>query len=109
METNGFDTKERADAYHNKITHAITGRVYWTDPKLAKIVRLRLLSDPGYPVWDVSYCHGQLVTGEYVDVELPFDQLNKRASINAQIVDFARKDKVYAVGLGILGAISTLN
>ena len=31
--------------------------VYWTEPGL-RVVRLRLLSDPGYPEWDVSYCHG---------------------------------------------------
>jgi len=40
------------------------------------ITRLRLLSDPGFPMWDVSYCYGEL-DGRPVEVRLPFDQLPK--------------------------------
>ena len=39
------------------------GRVYWDDPRLKRITRLRLLSDPGFPLWDVSYCYGVLHDG----------------------------------------------
>lgn len=81
--------------------------VDWTDPRLARITRLRLLSDPGLPWWDVSYAFGQLKTGEAVEVRLPFDQLPKRQT-KAAILDHARKAGVYAKGLGILDNLSTL-
>ena len=52
-----------------------TRTVCWTTDGLT-ITRLRLLSDPGYPAWDVSYCHG-VVDGKLVQVQLPFSQLPK--------------------------------
>ena len=98
------------NAYDERVTRAIKGQpVCWTDPRLKEIVRLRLLSDPSFPAWDVSYCHGQLDDGSYVDVDLPFSQLPKGRKINAQIVMWAKKDKVYAKGLGIFDAISCLS
>ena len=105
-ETNPIDEaghKLREEVYANYIV------VEWTDPRLAKIERLRLLSDPGYPEWDVHYCYGRLKDGTAVKVDLPFDRLLKRRTISSQIVEYAQKDKVYAKGLGIFGAISTLN
>lgn len=82
-------------------------KVYWTDPRLASITRLRLLSDPGYPAWDVSYAHGELKDGTPCTVSLPFDQLPKKEMRHAIIV-WAKRDGVYAKGLGIFNAISTL-
>ncbi len=105
-ETNPIDEaghKLREDVYKDYIV------VEWTDPQLAKIERLRLLSDPGYPVWDVHYCYGRLKNGQAVKVDLPFDQLRKNRSINSQIIEYAKKDGVYAKGLGIFDAVSTLN
>lgn len=93
--------------YH-KERHAQEGgvtTVRWTCPGL-EVTRLRLLSDPGFPYWDVSYCHG-IVDGRHVNVELPFSQLPKRGMRKA-IVEAAKKDRVYAHGIGILSAISTL-
>lgn len=81
--------------------------VDWTDPKLARIVRLRLLTDPGYPEWDVSYCVGILKNGTAVHVTLPFDQL-PRKHMRRAIVLHAKRDGVYAAGLRIFDAISTL-
>jgi len=83
--------------------------VGWNDSRLRRILRLRLLSDPGFPAWDVSYCYGELKDGTVVQVQLPFSQLMKRKSINSQIVQFAKKDGVFAKGLEIFNAISTLN
>ncbi len=81
--------------------------VDWKTPGL-KITRLRLVSDPGYPVWDVSYCHG-VVNGEPVAVGIPFSQLPKRGMMGF-IVEHARREGVYAKGIGILdiGVISKL-
>lgn len=99
-------------AYHAARADANPSTVDWTAPGL-KITRLRLLSDPGFPTWDVSYCHGE-INGRPVDVQLPFDQLaksrrGKGPSLAAQIVAHAIKDGVHARQSGILDAISTLN
>lgn len=79
--------------------------ISWTTKGL-RITRLRLVSDPGFPVWDVSYCHGEL-NGEPVRVRLPFDQLPKRA-VSKTIIEHAVRESVYAKGTGIFEAISTL-
>ena len=104
------------EGYHESVTDKIQKDVYWDHPGL-KIIRLRFLSDPGFAFWDVSYCHGQLSNGDYVNVHLPFHQLNKwtdgshthPARINRQIVEFARRDRVFARSLGIFDVISTFN
>lgn len=93
-------------SYHASRQENHGGMVAWTTKGL-KVTRLRLLSDPGFPAYDVSYCHG-ILDGKHVDVELPFSQLNKR-NLTGQIIEFAKKDKVFAKGLGILDAISILN
>lgn len=91
------------------------GTVYWTDKNLARITRLRLVSDPGFPMWDVSYCWGVLKDGTEVEVSLPFSQLDKTpgrwntGAMQKDIIRHARRDRVYAKGLGIFSAISTLN
>lgn len=82
--------------------------VDWTEPHL-RVTRLRLLSDPGFPFWDVSYCHGVLChSGEKVRVQVPFHQLRK-GKMKTEIVEWARREGVFAKGLGILDNISTLN
>ena len=80
----------------------------WTSKELKTIERLRLLSDPGFAWWDVSYCYGRTHGGELVDVQLPFSQLSKR-QMRKEIVEHAKRDNVFAVGLDIFNAISTLN
>ena len=100
-ETNGLiDGK----AYHADFNTA--REVDWTEKGL-KITRLRLVSDPGFPVWDVSYCHG-FIGKEPVVVQLPFSQIPKRNKMKF-IIEHAIKDKVYAKGIGILDCVSTLN
>lgn len=81
--------------------------VPWNDPDLARITRLRFLSDRGYPYWDVSYCHGVMKNGEMCDVQLPFQQVRKNA-VNADVVMYAKKDGVYVKGLGIFDCMSFL-
>ena len=90
------------DNYHNAPT------VDWSDKRLAKITRLRLLSDPGYPYWDVSYVHGVLKDGTVCRVQVPFSQLPKQDK-NGIIIAYGKRAGVYAKGLGIFDAISTLN
>ena len=78
-----------------------------TDPRLARITRLRLVSDPGFPMWDLSYCYGQLADGTHVRVDLPWYQLRKRA-LSADLVEMCKSVGVYGKRLGILDAVSTL-
>ena len=47
----GINNAEVGSDYHSE---PIDRTVYWTEPNL-KITRLRLISDRGFPYWDVSY------------------------------------------------------
>jgi hypothetical protein len=77
------------------------------DPRLARITRLRLVSDPGFPLWDLSYCYGQLADGTPVRVDLPQHQFRKR-HLSADLVAMCKSVGVYGKRIGILDAISTL-
>lgn len=73
-----------------------------------EITRLRLLSDPGFPLWDVSYCHGVL-DGRHVDVRLPFSQLPKygKGGYKAELYKEAKATGKFIKGL--FSSVSTLN
>jgi hypothetical protein len=89
--------------------HAQTGgvpKVDWATKGL-KITRLRLLSDPGFPVWDVSYCHGVL-DGKHVDVLLPFSQLPKYGKGGYKSALYAEAKATGAFINGLFTSISTL-
>ena len=90
-----------------KIRELAKDTVSWADGRLAKITRLRLLTDPDFPAFDVSYCHGVLKDGTPVVVDVPFSQLPRRGARKA-IVAHAKRDGVYAKRLGIFEAISIL-
>lgn len=92
-------------AYHDARHNQEDGldKVDWTEPGLV-ITRLRLLSDPGFPAWDVSYCHGML-KGRHVDVRLPFSQLPKYG-MKAALFKEAKATGKFINGL--FSAISTL-
>lgn len=62
----------RDEAWDNNI------HLDWNSPYLKNITRLRLLSDPGFPVWDVSYCYGVTTDGKACRVALPFSQVPKK-------------------------------
>lgn len=93
------------EGYHDKVTRKIERRVYWTATGL-RIIRFRCVTDPGFPLLDVSYCHGKL-GDKYVEVLLPFDQLPKRGWRKA-IVEYAKRDGIYAAGTGIFENFSLL-
>lgn len=81
-------------------------RVSWDDPRLGRIVRFRILTDPGFPAWDISYVWGRLKDGTPVDVELPFHQMPKRWK--GFLIKEAKEAGVYAKGLGFFEAMSTV-
>lgn len=104
-ETNGLVNGLEYHKEQAENMHPTKPDVDWTEPGL-RITRLRLVSDPGYPMWDVSYCYGTL-DGYTVKVGLPFSQLPKNRMMNA-IIEHAKRAKVYAKRLGILDNISKL-
>jgi hypothetical protein len=71
------------------------------DKRLERIVRLRLLTEPGYPYFDVSYVYGQLKDGRYVRISGAPTQLRRKA-IKADLIEWAKEEKAYAKGLGLL-------
>jgi hypothetical protein len=80
---------------------AITETVDLTDERLARITRLRLVSDPGNPILDLSYCYGELADGTPVRVRLPESRFSKRW-LRADLLAMCRREHVYAKGLGLL-------
>jgi hypothetical protein len=71
------------------------------DPRLRRVTRLRLVTDPGFPYWDVSYCYGVLKDGTNVRVELPWHQFSRRR-LQSDIVRMAIEAGVHAKRLGML-------
>ena len=96
LESNHWD-REQQDAWLDNLQ----GTVGLADPRLARIARLRLLSDPGFPVWDVSYCYGELKDGTKVRVQLPWGQFGKR-TLKRDLIKMATEAGVFAKGLGLL-------
>lgn len=66
----------------------LSGKVLsYDDPRLMGIVRLRYISDPGFPMWDFSYCWGLDADGDVVRVTPPAAvyQIPKRRPASAII------------------------
>lgn len=78
------------------------------DPKLMKIIRLRLIGACSeYPFWDLSYCFGQLEDGTNVRVDLGEHRFG-RYSYKRELVELAKRAGRYGNGMGLLDNISTL-
>ena len=101
-ETNGLTD---AAAYHATDRKM---QVTLDDPRLATITRLRLLTDPGFPYWDLSYCHGRLDNGTEVTVILPWYQFSKKNGLNRELIAMCSEAGVYGKGLDIFNAVSIL-
>ena len=92
-------------SYHNeRHKQKNIEKVSWVTEGL-EITRLRLLSDPGYPAYDVSYCHG-ILDGQHVNVELPFSELPKY-KMRSFLYKEAKKTGCFIKGL--FSSISTLS
>jgi hypothetical protein len=75
-------------------------RYQLTDRNLVKITRLRLLTEPGAPVLDLSYCYGELTDGTPVLVDQPRHQFDK-ARWKSQMIEMFAGAGRYAIGMGI--------
>lgn len=82
--------------------------VDFSDRRIARITRLRLLSDKGYPYWDLSYCHGELHDGTPVRINLPVRQFRKKL-LRAELLQMCRDEGVFGKKLGLFDAISHLD
>jgi hypothetical protein len=88
------------------------GRPAWAQPAFKRFVRVRLLSDPGFPFWDVSYAFGEWIDGSIARIhEIPGEfgccQL-KRRSWKSDAIREAQRWGVFLKAKGFFDAISTL-
>ena len=81
-----------------------TEYVSLTDPNLARVDRLRLVSDFDTPWWDISYCWGTMEDGTAVRVDMEGIEITRGLgkSITRQVVEHCKELGVYAKGLGLL-------
>lgn len=95
-QTNGI---EDVTAWQQFIAEA--GHTHLGDPQLAKITRLRLLTEPGYPYFDISYCYGELKNGQAVRIDGAPRHLSRRTP-KGDLIAWAKSEGAYAKGLGLL-------
>ena len=95
-----YETNPITDEIH-AIRDAIEEEVDLTDDRLARITRLRLVTDPGFPMYDLSCCYGELNDGTPVRVNLPQWQFSRRY-LKRDLVAMCKEAHVYAKGLGLL-------
>lgn len=89
-----------SEATHENIDYS-EGDVPLSDLRITRIVRLRLLTDPGSPFYDISYCYGQLKDGRYIRVNLGDHMLPKRGT-KGRLIELAKEAGRYGKGLGLL-------
>lgn len=96
-------------AYDHSSVDYTVGDVPLSEPELVRIDRIRLLTERGYPLFDVSYVYGTLRDGRHVRVDLGNHQL-PRKGLKRELVRLAQEAGRYAKGMGMLddGNISIL-
>jgi hypothetical protein len=94
-ETNSIS--EAMHAFRESIDYS-AGAVPLESPDLVKVVRLRLLTEPGYPYVDVSYCYGILRDGTHVRVQMPSMAMPRRW--REWLVTWGREHHVFVKRLG---------
>jgi hypothetical protein len=85
---------------HKLAREAANEVVDLADQRLARITRLRLVTDPSFPMWDLSYCYGTLKDGSAVRVRLPEHQFPK-GNLNGSLIEMCKSVGVFGKGLGI--------
>lgn len=95
-------------AYNHESVDYMEGDIPLSDKRLVRIDRIRLLTEPGYPAYDVSYVYGTLRDGRHVRVDLGTYRIAKGAkggkSLKAHLVDLAKAAGRHAHGLHMLDA-----
>jgi hypothetical protein len=75
--------------------------LYELQARKGKVTRLRLLTERGYPYYDISYCHGVLPDGTLVHVQMNELRLSRR-SLKGSLIALAKEQGVFAKSLGLL-------
>jgi hypothetical protein len=88
---------EETGISHDQISY--NDRLYWTSPLIKRVVRFRVLTDRGFPMYDISYCYAERIDGKIIPIQLPFHQLTK-AKWKTELYNYAKADGVNAKRLG---------
>jgi hypothetical protein len=95
-------------AYNHTSVDYSEGDVPLSDPRLVRIDRIRLLTESGYPAYDVSYVYGTLRDGRHVRVDLGTYRIAKGrkggTSLKGHLVNLAKAAGRHAHGLHMLDA-----
>lgn len=97
-----YGVNETNPIWASEVTHeTITDHCHLGDPRLERIVRLRLLTDPGCPFFDISYVYGVLKDGTHVRIDGAPSSLGRK-TLKRDLIAWAREEGAYAKGLGLL-------
>lgn len=96
-ETNPLWTSE---ATHENVDYSI--HIELGDPQVKRVVRLRLLTEPGYPYMDISYVYVQMRDGRYARLSGNVPMSISRRKPKADLIAWAREEGVNAKALGLL-------
>lgn len=97
-----YGVNETNPLWTSEVTHeTITEHVRLGDPRLDRVVRLRLLTEPGYPYFDISYVYGVLKDGTHCRIEGGPMHLGRK-TLKRDLIAWAREEGAYAKGLGLL-------
>ena len=88
-----------SESTHENVDFSI--RCTLGDPRLERITRLRLLTEPGYPYFDISYVYGVLKDGTHVRIDGAPMHLGRK-TIKRDLIEWAKGEGAYAKGLGLL-------
>lgn len=97
-----YGVNETNPLWASEVTHeTVTESVRLGDSRLERVVRLRLLTEPGYPYFDISYIYGVLKDGTHVRIDVHPGCLGRK-TIKRDLITWAREEGAYAKGLGLL-------
>ena len=88
-------------AYTSDEVDYSAGQIALSDPRLGRVDRIRLLTEPGCPFFDLSYAWGTLKDGRHVQVNLG-EYSFPRKGLKGELIRLAREAGRYAKGLGML-------
>lgn len=83
----------------------------WTDKRIAKVERFRVIIGVGHPFYSVSYVYVILKDGTKGKLLTPpwlRNYGNSEAAVKRAIVEAGKRDKVFAKGLGVFETLSIL-
>jgi hypothetical protein len=97
-----YGVNETNPLWTSEVTHeTITEEVTLGDPRLDRVTRLRLLTEPEYPFFDISYVYGVLKDGTHVRITGAPMHLGRK-TIKRDLIEWAKEEKAFAKGLGLL-------